>query len=194
MQIIPFPDFVRRFHSGEEFVIFDTETTGLNTFHDDIVEVAGVIWKKGAALQKFEELIRVNPNKITQGAWDIHKIPKEEIEKARKVEDVLTDFLSFAGNRSLVAHNAKFDYDILNSNLVRSGQKPYQNDFTACTLQYAKEQMLPGRLHELATHYKVAFEQSSLHRAMADVELLNKILDKIMAEHEPSDMQYSLII
>ncbi len=194
MQIIPFLDFVRRFHSGEEFVIFDTETTGLNTFHDDIVEVAGVIWKKGTAPQKFEELIRVNPNKMTQGAWDVHKIPKEEIEKARVVEEVLKDFLSFAGNRALVAHNVKFDYDILNSNLVRNGMKPYQSDYTACTLAYAKEQMLPGRLHELATYYKVAFNASALHRAMADVELLNKVLDKIMAEHEPSDMQYSLVL
>ena len=36
MQLITLQDLVRRYFSGEGFVLFDTETTGLNTYHDDV--------------------------------------------------------------------------------------------------------------------------------------------------------------
>lgn len=194
MQIIPFQDFIRRYFSGEGFVAFDTETTGLNTFHDDIVEIAGTIWQKGQKPRSFQELIRVNVNKMDSGAWEIHKIPKEDIEKARSAKEVLSDFVAFAGNRPLVAHNIKFDYDILNSNLIKSGMKPYQNDQVACTQFYAKELMQPSYLAGLVAHYKIPYEKNKHHRALYDVEMLIAVLEKMMKAHEPSDMQYSLIL
>ncbi|MBN2306462.1 3'-5' exonuclease [Candidatus Peregrinibacteria bacterium] len=194
MEIIPFQDFIRRYHSGEDFIVFDTETTGLNTFHDDIIEVGARQWNKHGPGTSFEELIWVNPNKITQAAWEIHKIPMEEVEKARKPEEVLSDFIRFCGNKPLVAHNIKFDFPMLNSNLVRSGLKPYQNDQVVCSLIYAKEQMLPMKLEELAKHYKVKTKPEALHRAMYDVDLLIEILNTVMKENEPEEMQYSLVL
>jgi len=194
MLLISFQDLIRRYHSGESFVIFDTETTGLNTFHDDIVEVAGVIWQKDSKPVVFQELVRVNTNKISSGAWDIHKIPKEDIEKARHPAIVLSDFIKFTDNRPLVAHNARFDYEILNSNLIKSGLKPYQNDQVACSLVYAKEQNKPGRLNELADFYNIYIEQGSLHRALYDVKILMEIMNRLMKEYEPEELQYSLIL
>ncbi len=194
MEIIPFQDFIRRFHSGEDFIVFDTETTGLNTFHDDIIEVGARLWNKNGAQDSFEELIFVNPNKIMPAAWEIHKIPLEEIEKARQPEEVLNDFIEFCGDRPLVAHNIKFDFPMLNSNLVRSGLRPYQNDQVACSLVYAKEQLLPGKLRELAKHYKVEAKADALHRALYDVDVLIEVLNTLMKEHEPEEMQYSLVL
>ena len=194
MQIIPFQDLVRRYHSGESFVIFDTETTGLNTFHDDIVEVAGMIWQKNGELKTFQELMSVNTKKMSDGAWEIHKIPKEEIEKARKPAEVLSDFVAFCGNRSLIAHNIRFDYDILNSNLIKNGLKPYQNDHAACSLVYAKEQGKPGRLSELADFYNIFIKKGNFHRALYDVQVLVEIMDRLMKEYEPEELQYSLIL
>jgi len=194
MQLIPFQDLVRRYHSGEGFILFDTETTGLNTFHDDIVEVAGVIWQKGLAPKAFQELMSININKMSEGAWEVHKIPKEDIEQARDPREVLKDFKEFCGNRPLIAHNIRFDFEILNSNLVKSGLTPYPNDQVACTLAYAREQSMPGRLSELADHYKVDVKQNNLHRALYDVEVLKAVLDKMMKEHETEELQYSLIL
>lgn len=194
MQLILFQDLVRRYYSGEGFVLFDTETTGLNTFHDDIIEIAGLIWQKGKEPITFQELMSVNINKITEGAWEVHKIPKEEIEGARAPSDVLKDFVDFCEGRPLVAHNIRFDYDILNSNLVRTGLTPYSNDQVGCSLVYAKEQSMPGRLSELADALKVNVDSRNLHRALYDVRVLKEILDCMMKEHEPEEMQYSLIL
>ncbi|MBU0727232.1 3'-5' exonuclease [Patescibacteria group bacterium] len=185
---------MRRFHSGEEFVVFDTETTGLNTYHDDIIEVGASIWKKNGQLETFEELIWTHPNKLTAEAQEIHGITPEEVDKARKPNEVFGDFIDFCGDRVMVAHNIKFDFPMLNSNLVRGGMKPYQNDEVACSLIYAKEQQLPGKLIDLARHYKVNLESDNLHRAMYDVNVLLEVLNKIMKENEPDEMQYSLIL
>lgn len=194
MQLIPFKDLVRRYYSGEGFVLFDTETTGLNTFHDDIIEVAGILWKRGEETRVFQELMSVNINKITEGAWKIHKIPQESIEQARQPSEVLKDFVAFCGNHPLLAHNIRFDFDMLNSNLIRNGMAPYQNDQVACSLAYAREQGMPGRLSDLADHYQIKAKKSNLHRALYDVEVLMEIMNKMMKEHEPAEMQYSLIL
>lgn len=194
MKVIPFQEFVRRYFSGEGFVLFDTETGGLNTFHDDIIEVGAIIWQRGQEPRVFQELMCVNTDKIDAGAWEVHKIPKDEILAARSPKEVLSDFVKFCEGRALVAHNIKFDYDILNANLIRNNLKPYQNDQVACSLQYAKEQMKPGRLSELAKHYQVAVKGGNLHRALYDVRVLAEVLERMMKEHEPADMQYSLIL
>jgi DNA polymerase III epsilon subunit family exonuclease len=194
MQIIPFQDLVRRYFSGESFVLFDTETGGLNTFHDDIIEVGAITWQRGQEPKTFQELMCVNVNKISEGAWKIHQIPKEEILAARPPKEVLSDFINFCEAKTLVAHNVKFDYDILNSNLIRHGMKPYQNDWVADSLTYAKEQMKPGRLLDLASHYKITTKNSKLHRALYDVHVLKEVLDHMMKENEPTEMQYSLIL
>ncbi len=194
MKIISFEDFIRRYYSGEEFVVFDTETTGLNTFHDDIIEIGAQKWSKEGKKESFSELMWVNPNKITQAAWEVHKIPMEEIEAAKKPSEVLDLFNVFADGKALVAHNIKFDFPMLNSNLVRNGLKPYQNDEVACSLVYAKEQSLPGKLSHLAKHFKVDTKAESLHRALYDVDVLINVLNSFMRVHEPEEMQYSLLI
>ena len=194
MKTIPFQDFVRRYFSGEEFVLFDTETGGLNTFHDEIIEIGAMIISKNGKTKEFEEIMKVNINKINPIAWSIHKIPKDKIESARSQEDVLKDFVEFCGNRVLIAHNIKFDFPMLNSNLIRNGLKPYQNDDVACTLVYAKEQMLPGKLSNLAQHYNITTQAKNLHRALYDVDILKGVLESMMKENEPEDMQYSIIL
>lgn len=193
MQIINFEDFIRRYYSGEGFVLFDTETTGLNTFHDDIIEVAGMTWQKGEEPKSFQKLMKVNTNKISEAAWAIHQIPKEEIDAADDPQAVLGEFIDFCGNRTLLAHNIRFDYEMLNSNLIRHGHKPYPNQQVACSYAYAKSQNMPGKLSDLARHYKVKVQDGNLHRALYDVQMLMEVVNHMTKEHEPQEMQYSLI-
>ncbi len=194
MQLIPFPDLIRRYFSGEGFVVFDTETTGLNTFHDDIVEIAGAIWQRGQEPRFFEELIRVPAHRMTPGAWKVHQIPMESLAQARPATEVLPDFIQFCDGRPLVAHNTRFDFDMLNYNLIRNGLKPYPNSQVFCSLQHAQKQSLPGKLSALASHYQISVATDALHRARYDVQLLTGVMNHLMKEHEPAEMQYSLVL
>jgi DNA polymerase III epsilon subunit-like protein len=59
---------------------------------------------------------------------------------------------------------------------------------------YAKDQMLPGKLEELAEHYKIKTSQEALHRALYDVNILIEVLSLLLKEYEPEEMQYSLVL
>ncbi len=194
MKIIPFEDFIRRYYSGEEFIVFDTETTGLNTFHDNIIEVGARVWSKNGKGAAFDELLWVHENRILPEAQAIHKIPTKEILAARQPEAVLKDFMNFCEGRVLVAHNIKFDFPMLNSNLIRANMTPYQIDDVVCSLVYAKQLQLPGKLSALAKHFKVKADAGALHRALYDVDVLIEVLDAFMTNNEPQEMQYSLIM
>lgn len=194
MNIINFQDFINRFYSGEDFILFDTETTGLNTYHDDIIEIGAFVWGKNGKKEEFESLIKVNPNKISEAAWQVHKIPLDEIESAGEAKHIFNKFLDFTKNRTLVAHNIRFDFNILNSNLIRNNMNVYSNSDVACSLAYAKEQGLPGKLSKLADYYKIDTKTNNLHRALYDVEVLMMVLEKMLKDHEPEEMQYSLIL
>ena len=43
-------------YKRDTFVIFDTETTGLNVFEDDIIQIAAIKLKKGEIIEKFDVL------------------------------------------------------------------------------------------------------------------------------------------
>lgn len=107
-----------------DLVIFDTETTGLNTYEDDIVQIAAIKIKAGVIIDKFNILMRTE-REIPPKLGDILNPLVEEYDKAEK-EDKLVErpeglkcFMDFVGNTPTLAHNAQYDYSILDSNLRR---------------------------------------------------------------------------
>ena len=43
-------------YRDKEFVIFDTETTGLNVFEDDIIQIAAMKVKNGEVIKTIEQI------------------------------------------------------------------------------------------------------------------------------------------
>lgn len=114
-------DFVSACHEGE-LVVFDTETTGLDVFHDDIVQIAAVKMRNGlvvpgSALSLFIRTTRPIPAKL----GDIDNPIIEELKHHELLEpaQALKQFVDYVGTRPLLGHNADYDYHILDHNLRR---------------------------------------------------------------------------
>ena len=109
-------------YTNDTIVVFDTETTGLNVFEDDILQIAAVKMRNGEVVKGSEFTVYIETEReIPAMLGDIVNPIVEE----RKHHDLLTheealrQFMAYADGCTLLGHNADYDYNILDFNLRR---------------------------------------------------------------------------
>ena len=95
------------------FVIFDTETTGFNPgLGDSMIELGAVKLKNGEVVDRFDELI--NPgHHIDEEITRVTDISDDDVKDSDNEENVVKRFKEWIGTLPLVAHNARFDKNML---------------------------------------------------------------------------------
>lgn len=109
-----------RDYEEKEMVIFDTETTGLDTFHDDIIQIAAMKIRGKEVIGTFMVHIETDLEIPAMLGDTVNPIIAErQGAEILSHEDALHRFADFAGDAVLIAHNADFDIHILESNVRR---------------------------------------------------------------------------
>ncbi|MBI2605318.1 MAG: WYL domain-containing protein [Deltaproteobacteria bacterium] len=176
--------------SDVRFIAFDTETTGISSATDCIVEIAAVAFDEEFEQRSFATFVKPHipiPREVIR----IHGIDDSMVAGAPSAESALADFLSFlslaGAPRVLVAHNAAFDLGFIGRQAmgipgIRGGGEgtfPAEIVLDSCMLAKALLPALPThRLGALASHFKI--ETGSLHRALEDVRALKGVFLKLL--------------
>ncbi len=178
----------------DEFVVFDIETTGLSALNNNITEIGAVKFIKGEIKDKYQRF--VNPGEhIPEEITKLTGITDEMVAGADDISVVLPDFLSFCGNRMLVAHNANFDTGFIRAASERLGV-PFTNPYmdTVAMSHYLNPTLKKHKLDDLADHYGLG--DFNHHRASDDAEMLALIFSKMVEQledegiHDISRMNY----
>ena len=114
-----------RAYDEEEIVVFDTETTGLDVFNDDIIEIAAIRIKGGEVVGEPLDLYIETDKPILPMLGDkenpMYAIYHEKMSTGELLSpfDALRRFLAYVGSSPILGHNANYDYNILDNNLQR---------------------------------------------------------------------------
>lgn len=157
----------------DEMIVFDIETTGLDASACKITEIGAVKIRGGEVVERYNTF--VNPEcPIPKEITELTSITDEMVADARTIDEVLPEFLQFAGNRLLIAHNADFDTGFLRVAAKKMGV-PFENPYldTLALSRFLNPELKSHRLNRLAEHYDLG--DFHHHRACDDAEMLAMI-------------------
>ena len=161
-----------------EFVAFDIETTGLNAQNDRMTEIGAVVFSGGEVLSTFNTFVNPGmhiPAEITQ----LTGIRDGDVADAPDEKTAMEQFLAFAGERPLIAHNAHFDIGFMAAAAKR--QSIRFNPVFLDTLALSQA-LLPDlrkfKLDIVSNH--LGLPKFNHHRASDDAMVVARIMDKFI--------------
>ena len=171
-------EFLRAYNE-EEIVVFDTETTGLNVFQDDIIEIAAIRIKGGEVVGEPLDLYIETDKPILPMLGDkenpMYAIYHEKMSTGELLSpsDALQRFLAYVGTSPILGHNANYDYNILDNNLQRYCKDTMQAHDIRCFDSLKLIRLLAPSLHSyklesLLETFQLAGVNS--HQAIDDVK------------------------
>ncbi len=155
----------------QEYVVYDTETTGFNFGTDQMIEIGAVKVKNNEVIDTFDELISC-PYPLPKVITELTQITDEMLKGKDSEENVTRRFLDFVGDLPLVAHNAAFDISFVKAAVKKYNLREFNNTVVD-TMGMARNMHPEWRNHKLSTLVKnleVEWNEDEHHRADYDAK------------------------
>ena len=130
---------------NNRIIVFDTETSGLSHFHDQILELAAVEILNGKISGKQFHIFLKPIKPIKKEVTDINHIQTDDYqnyfeEYFLEEKNLIQSFLDFIGNDSILfAHNMTFDFYFLNDELEKLGFQKLPPERFRCSMKVFNE-------------------------------------------------------
>lgn len=176
------PEFENRTIQALTYVVFDTETTGLQPNRDEIVQIGAVRVVNGKIVpgEVIDQL--VNPGmKIPPASTKVHKVNDAMVADAPDIRAAGQQLHAFARDSVLVAHNAPFDIAFLRRHGPESGlvwDHPILDTvlLSAVLFGASETHTLDALCERLGVTIAPALRHTALGDAQATAEVLCKML------------------
>jgi DNA polymerase-3 subunit epsilon len=177
----PLPDSAARLRD-RVFVVFDTETTGLDPQKDEIVQLAALRMVNGRIVpdEAFETL--VDPERrIPASSTKVHGISDAMVCDAPRIDTAGRAFHRFAEDAVLVAHNAPFDMAFFTRHESRIGRRfdnPVLDTVLLSAIVYGQAE--DHSLDALIARLGITIDPSLRHTAMGDAQVTAQALERLI--------------
>lgn len=180
--------------SKAEYLVFDTETGGVDTENDPVLQCfIATADKDGKLLDTWEFFIYDPDRPGSPEAAEVHGFTTEWLKEAGGPPKATFDRIRevFIRNRNLiwVAYNLSFDLSILDAEFKRYGVSEMFGEYASKDVQLfdplvvdrEKDKYRKGnrKLESVAPHYGLDFDPDAAHNAVYDVEMTAKVAAKV---------------
>lgn len=169
-------------------IVLDTETTGLSPNKGDRVVEIGCVELINHVPTENTFQVYLNPERaMDEGAQRVHGLTNEFLLDKPKFSEIAEEFISYIGESKIIAHNASFDINFLNSELARVDKSKISDERVVDTLKMAREKYPGARnsLDALCKRFLVDNSNRKLHGALLDSELLAEVYLELIGGKEP---------
>ena len=156
-----------------DFVVVDTETTGMRPGPDRVIEIAAVRVRAGVIVDSFQSLL--NPRRhLPPFIVRFTGITQDMVNDAPTAAQVMPEFLEFVDDATIVGHNLGFDLRFLTHEAQLLGLSCPIDGLDTIPLA---RRFLPGlkrfKLDMVAAHLRLQIVNR--HRAMGDAEVTAQV-------------------
>ena len=164
--------------TGNDIVVYDLETTGLDSETCEIIEIGAIKIEKGKITKKFSSFVKPK-TPIPEDATRINHITNEMVADAPKIEDVIVDFYNFCEGCIISGYNnTSFDNKFLKKAGMKVGLKFNHRNLDVFTLASASH--LGTHNLKLGTvSAALGIDLTGAHRAYNDAFATAKVLLKL---------------
>ncbi|RME89584.1 MAG: 3'-5' exonuclease, partial [Candidatus Hydrogenedentota bacterium] len=176
--------------SNKIWIAIDTETTGLNPWKHELLEIGALRFSLEKDLESFEILIQPK-KKQDPRARKVHNITNEELEeKGVTLDNAIPKFLEFIDNDPLIFHNAPFDLSFLTL-AIKETKHPLPTNLYYDHLWLSRQYFPKRQSHSLENiRTELNMSEEGAHRALYDAKataeafrvLLKQNIEKLTSE------------
>ena len=173
------------------YVVFDTETTGLDPSRDEICQIAGlrIVGARAVETEIFDMLVHPGRN-IPSSATEVHHIDDTMVADAPQVGTALARFHDYAGQAVLVAHNAPFDMAFLKRREAEIGavfDQPILDTVLLSAIVYG--QATDHTLDALSARLDIVIPEAERHTALGDARATAQVLIRLISMLEAKGIE-----
>ena len=163
----------------DAMVLLDCETTGGKAIYHRIIEIGLIVIEDGKVIETWQTFIdpKVALPPFIQRLTGITPVM---IDGAPAFFDIAEELLSKLKGRTLVAHNARFDYSFLKNEFERAGYS--YNAKPLCSVKFSRNlypQFKRHGLSQIISRFDLAIENR--HRALDDAKMIYQFFQKSSA-------------
>ncbi|MEA1972216.1 MAG: exonuclease domain-containing protein, partial [Candidatus Cloacimonadota bacterium] len=162
-----------------DFVVLDIETTGLDKYYDEIIEIGAIKYSNGKVIEELSFFIKPTievPTFIKQ----LTHITNKQLSSGKSLKDGLLELIDFIEDKPLVCHNSEFDILFIEHKLIDESMRSIRNliydtfDLSRIFLPYLNNH----KLNTVADFFEI--ENESSHRAISDAKTTGQLFIKLL--------------